>query len=222
MNDAVDLGTVKHGFEQPALDAQRLYRRLLDAMAWPGRQQDLSEAPEPPVGLHRSTAGIALTLLDFETRLWLDPALRGSATEAWLRFHCGCPLTHDPRTAAFAVVADARQMPGLDDFAVGDAHYPDRSTTLIVQLPSLSGGAAVRLTGPGIDGHIDVAPTGLPGDFWAQLAENRAEFQLGVDLLLVDEAKVLGLPRSTRWSTVDAAAPAGTKVDPAGKSSCCN
>jgi alpha-D-ribose 1-methylphosphonate 5-triphosphate synthase subunit PhnH len=198
VSEAIDLGAVRRGFERPALDAQRVYRRLLDAMSRPGRLQDLSEAPEPPVGLTRACAGIALTLLDFETRVWLDPALRGGEAEAWLRFHCNCPLVDDPRAAAFALVADAAAMPRLDAFDAGDARYPDRSTTIVVQLPSLTGGPAVELEGPGIDGRIAVRPVGLPVDFWQQVADNGSEFQLGVDLVVVDADTVMGLPRTVR------------------------
>lgn len=205
MNSAIDLGAVGRGFQQPALEAQRIYRRLLDAMARPGRIQDLSEAPEPPSGLFRSSAGVALTLFDFETRVWLDPALRGGDSEAWLRFHCGCPFTDLGSTAAFALVTDVADMPPLDAFDGGDVRYPDRSTTLVVQLPSLVGGKVVRLAGPGIDGRIDVAPAGLPEHFWEQIEANHADFQLGVDVLLVDEERVLGLPRSARRVEANAA-----------------
>lgn len=198
MSEAIDLGAVRRGFERPALEAQRIYRRLLDAMARPGRLQDLSEAPEPPAGLSRATAGIALTLLDFETRVWLDPSLRGGEAEAWLRFHCNCPFVEDPKAAAFALVVDAGAMPRLDDFDEGDARYPDRSTTIIVQIPSLRGGEPVTLEGPGIDGAAEVAPAGLPTDFWQQMADNGREFQLGVDLMVVDDEAVLGLPRTVR------------------------
>lgn len=205
MSRAIDLGAVGRGFEQPALEAQRIYRRLLDAMARPGRLQDLSEAPAPPAGLFRSSAGVALTLFDFETRVWLDPALRGGDSEAWLRFHCGCPFTEDGSTAAFALIVDAAGMPPFDAFDCGDVRYPDRSTTLVVQLPSLVDGTVIHLAGPGIDGRIEVAPAGLPENFWEQIEANHADFQLGVDLLLVDEESVLGLPRSARRVEADAA-----------------
>jgi len=198
MSEAIDLGAVRRGFQRPALEAQRIYRRLLDAMALPGRLQDLSEAPEAPTGFARAMAGIALTLLDFETPVWLDPSLRSAEAEAWLRFHCNCPFVEDPKAAAFALVIDAAVMPRFDAFNEGDARYPDRSTTIIVQVASLRDGAVVALEGPGIDGSIEVAPTGLPPAFWQQVADNGREFQLGVDLMVVDEEAVLGLPRTVR------------------------
>jgi alpha-D-ribose 1-methylphosphonate 5-triphosphate synthase subunit PhnH len=198
MNRALDLGSVRSGFEHPSLDAQRVFRRVLDAMARPGTVADLSFAPEAPEGLCRALGAIALTLLDFETPLWLDPALRGGEAETWLRFHCGCPLVEAPDEAAFALVVDATALPALDAFALGDARYPDRSTTVLVQLPSLAGGPAQRLEGPGIDGVVHVAPAGLPEDFWARVARNGARFQVGVDLMLAAEDTLLGLPRTVR------------------------
>lgn len=198
MNKAIDLDTLRRGFREPALEAQQLFRRILDAMSRPGCIQDLSTAPEPPTDLTRAAAGVALTLLDFETRLWLDPALRGGEAEAWLRFHCNCPLTTETGAAAFALIADGAAMPRLDAFAAGDARYPDRSTTLIVRVPSLHGGPAKKLAGPGIRGTVAVDPSGLPADFWTQMADNGREFQLGVDLMLVDDESILGLPRTVR------------------------
>lgn len=209
MSGAINLSAVGPGFEHPALESQRIYRRLLDAMARPGRLQDLSEAPAPPAGLLRPSAGIALTLFDFETRVWLDPALRGGDSEAWLRFHCSCPLTDEASIAAFALVVDATGMPPLDAFDCGDVRYPDRSTTLVVQLPSLVDGTVIHLGGPGIDGRTQVAPAGLPENFWEQIEANHANFQLGVDLFLVDHERVLGLPRSARRVEADAACSPG-------------
>ena len=198
MSEAIDLGSVQKGFAHPALDAQRIYRRVLDAISFPGRVQDMSESPEPPEGMSRAAAGYALTLFDFETLVWLDPALRAGPVEAWLRFHCGCPLTEDMQAAAFALIANPSTMPRLDEFNTGDARYPDRSTTLIVQVPDLVNGERVELEGPGIPDRIAVAPAGLPADFWTQVAENGSEFQLGVDVFVVDEENILGLPRTVR------------------------
>lgn len=198
MNQALDLGSVRSGFENPSLDAQRVFRRVLDVMARPGTVADLSFAPQPPEGLCRALGAVALTLLDFETPLWLDPALRGGEVETWLLFHCGCPLVAATDEAAFALVVDAGALPALDAFALGDARYPDRSTTVLVQLPALAGGPGQRLEGPGIDGSVDVAPAGLPEEFWGHVARNGARFQVGVDLMLAAEDELLGLPRTVR------------------------
>lgn len=197
-SEPIDLGAVKRGFKSPSLDAQVSFRLLMDAMSRPGQIKDLMEAPEPPRGINQATGGIALTLMDFETSVWLDPALRGGETEAWLRFHCGCPLTTDPLAARFAIVTDLASMPALDAFNQGDAKYPDQSTTIIVEVASLQGGPETLLRGPGIKGSITVSPDGTPGDFWKQMAENGMHFQFGVDLFLTEGSSVMGLPRTVR------------------------
>jgi alpha-D-ribose 1-methylphosphonate 5-triphosphate synthase subunit PhnH len=133
---ALDLAAISPAFGDPTRESQAVFRKVMDAIARPGAIQSVAFAPDAPAGLDRAAGAIALTLLDFETPVWLDPALRGGAAEDWLRFHCGCPLTTDPDAAAFAVVTDPLKAPPLAAFNPGDAKYPDRSTTLIVQLPS--------------------------------------------------------------------------------------
>lgn len=201
MNDAnqpIDLSAVKRGLQDPSLDAQVLFRSIMNAMARPGLIMDLSEAPEPPRGINRATGGIALTLLDFETRVWLDPLLRGGETEAWLRFHCGCTLVSDPISADFAIVVDVANAPSLSQFNEGDAKYPDLSTTVILQVESFGNGPETVLKGPGIRDQVCVSVTGLPEDFWQQISENGQQFQFGVDVFLTSDTSVIGLPRTVR------------------------
>lgn len=194
----LNLAEIAPGFVDPTRDSQAVFRRVMDAIARPGTIQDLSFAPPPPVGLGRAAAAVALTLFDFETLVWLDPALRGGAAADWLRFHCTCPLTDDPAQAAFAVVVDVPAAPPLAAFNPGEAKYPDRSTTLILETPSLVGGLCATLQGPGIKDRTSIAPAGLDRAFWAQVQDNHQKFQFGVDLVLAAGDLIAGLPRSTR------------------------
>jgi alpha-D-ribose 1-methylphosphonate 5-triphosphate synthase subunit PhnH len=194
----LDLTQIAPAFDDPTRESQAVFRRLMDAMARPGTIQDLALAPDAPSGLDRAAGAVALTLFDFETPAWLDPALRGGAAENWLRFHCGCPLTEDTQAAAFALITDALAAPELAAFNQGDAKYPDRSTTLVFQLPALEGGQAVTLRGPGIKGEASLALAGLPDGFWDQVQANQSRFQFGVDLIFVAGDRLTALPRSTR------------------------
>ena len=117
---------------------------------------------------------------------------------AWLRFHTASPVTTDPTRANFALVSSADALPTLEQFALGTDEYPDRSTTIALHVPSLTGGADLALRGPGINDHAHIAPQGLPDRFLEQWTQNRGEFPRGIDLLLVSGAQVLGLPRTTR------------------------
>jgi alpha-D-ribose 1-methylphosphonate 5-triphosphate synthase subunit PhnH len=191
--------TLEGGFAEPVFGAQATFRALMDALANPGKPQALAAALDAPPGLAPELAAVALTTCDQDTSLWLDPVLAESdAVMAWLRFHTAAPVTTDPGRAQFALVSSADALPALDRFALGTDEYPDRSTTIALSVPSLTGGPDLVLRGPGINDHWLAAPQGLPADFLAQWADNRVLFPRGVDLLLVSGGQVMGLPRTTR------------------------
>jgi len=186
------------GFSDPVFQSQGAFRALLAALSEPGLACDLGDAIVPPAGLEAATAVALLTLADYETPIWLPAALRDGPAGAWLRFHCGAALVDDPARAAFAVIDGAATEPRLAAFNAGDDQFPDRSTTALIQCAGFEGGEAVTLEGPGIPSRRSIAPTGLRPGFWAEVEANAALYPLGVDLLLVHGAQVLGLPRSTQ------------------------
>ena len=83
-------------------------------------------------------------------------------------------------------------------FALGTPDYPDRSTALILQVESLSGGHSIALKGPGINGVQMLSARSLPENFVRRMTDNRALFPRGVDVLLVTDNAVAAVPRSTR------------------------
>lgn len=189
------------GFVEPVLGAQRGFRALMDALANPGTIRQLDLGVSPPAPLTAELAVVALTLCDRESPFWLDSQLIDSTSvSAWIRFHTGAPVITEAAAAHFALLADAANLLPLGRFSLGTDEYPDRSTTVAVALPSLSGGVPFTLRGPGIKDEVTIAPAGLPGDFHAQWLENQAQFPRGVDLLLVAGGEVIGLPRTVRIS----------------------
>lgn len=189
-------GLLRPGLAEPALDAQRCFRRLLTAMAHPGRIQEIGVAVEPPSGLMPASAALCLTLLDPETPLWLDAAAAGDEALAYLRFHCGCPIVADSRAAAFALVAGPP--PVLERFEAADDLAPERSATVIWQVEELTAEGPLRLSGPGIETSQALGVAPLPAAFLEQWADNGALFPAGLDLVLVCGSRLAALPRTTR------------------------
>jgi alpha-D-ribose 1-methylphosphonate 5-triphosphate synthase subunit PhnH len=186
-------------FAEPVDAAQSVFRAVMDAMARPGVPQVLTPALVAPQPLSRGAGSVALTLLDYESPFWLDATLaRHGEVAEWLRFHTGAPMVRDPKEAAFAFIADATQVPEFGSFALGTAEYPDRSTTLVLQVDNLAGSAMMRLHGPGIAGERPFAISPSPADLVARLQNNHALFPRGVDLLFVTSDAVAAMPRSTR------------------------
>ena len=193
----LDLSDVGAGFRDPVADAQRCFRLILEATAHPGR---IVELPADLLASHESgmqdaAAALALTLLDFETPVWLDAACRRAT--AYLRFHCGVAVVADPKESRFAFAGDPAALPPLASFDLGNTEFPDRSTTLVVAVPALSPDSGVILRGPGLKGTARLAPDGIAPQFWRARAELAPLFPLGIDLVFVCGRRLTAVPRTT-------------------------
>ena len=187
------------GFADKVLSAQSTFRSVMDATARPGSIQRIASAAGAPPAMMRGSAAIALTLFDHDTPIWLDPKMSATPDVGkWLKFHTSAPVVPDSTTASFALVGDPQNLPALDRFAFGSTEYPDRSTTLILQVESLTDGPAVELRGPGIDGAATLRALTEPRDLFERLAINATLFPRGIDVVLVHEDCIVAIPRTTR------------------------
>jgi len=187
------------GFADKVLSAQSTFRSVMDAMARPGSVQRIVPMAGTAGPMMRGTAAIALTLFDHDTPLWLDAQMSESSDVLkWLKFHTGAPVVQDSSVAAFALISDGGALPPFERFAVGTNEYPDRSTTVIIQVESLESGRSFELRGPGIDGVTTLQASFKPFDLFEQLRFNEALFPRGIDVVLVADDAVVAIPRTTR------------------------
>jgi alpha-D-ribose 1-methylphosphonate 5-triphosphate synthase subunit PhnH len=193
------------GFVDPVGASQTVFRALMDAMARPGSVQPLPQVTAPPAPLTASASALIVMLADADTPVWLDPALtRTSTVKDWIVFHTGAPVVPHPSDAAFALVAAPQNLSALNGFSLGTQEFPDRSTTVILQVSTLSEGAQLTLEGPGIKDQASLSPAPMPQHFEAQWQANRAAFPRGIDLILAAPDCVAALPRSTRLVRMEA------------------
>jgi alpha-D-ribose 1-methylphosphonate 5-triphosphate synthase subunit PhnH len=187
------------GFADKVLSAQSTFRSVMDAMARPGSVQQVVAAVGTPGPMMLGTAAIALTLFDHDTPIWLD-ARMSETTEVtkWLKFHSGAPVIADSSICHFAVIGNAAALPDLSRFSFGTSEYPDRSTTLILQVDSLKHGNSFELRGPGIDGTATLRAMIEPRDLFQRLAINETLFPRGIDVVLVSGESIVAIPRTTR------------------------
>lgn len=177
------------GFANPPVDSAHGFRAAMNAMARPGTIQQISGAV-PPDGISLAAGALLLTLCDPETGVYLAPDVDSDDLRGWLTFHTGAPVVAAEQ-ADFALGSWAALMP-LDRFRIGTAEYPDRSATLIVEMPELDAPNA-RLQGPGIK---DSARLKLP-DLEA-FQRNAMLYPLGVDFFFTSGLQLAALPRSTK------------------------
>jgi alpha-D-ribose 1-methylphosphonate 5-triphosphate synthase subunit PhnH len=176
------------GFAVPSTQSAHAFRAILDALSRPGTIHTLQGAA-PPEPMSRAAGAVLLTLCDATTPLHLAGAHDCAALRNWITFHCAAPLVAADQ-AMFALGTWQALLP-VSRFAIGLPDYPDRATTLIVEMTSVQPtGAALR--GPGIErlAHLNLPET-------AAFQANRALFPLGFDCLFTAGQHIAGLARST-------------------------
>ncbi len=193
----LDLRHVGRGFVDPVAGAQGVFRVAMSALARPGLVQEITPPGEVPEGVSPALVALLLTLADFETPLWLAPDLGDESLRAYVRFHTGVPLVDDPALAMFAASGAEGVDALLAQLSIGEDRYPDRSATLLVDVPALTGGQGVRASGPGIRNTVTLSPAGLSTAFWEAMGENHRLYPLGVDCFLCAGHEMMGLPRSS-------------------------
>ncbi|MDO5527945.1 MAG: phosphonate C-P lyase system protein PhnH [Paracoccus sp. (in: a-proteobacteria)] len=160
------------------------FEAIMWALSRPGAPRDL-----PQSGL----AAVALSLIDGECRVFL-----GAKDEVPASIVAGTGATlGPPETADHAIMRlDEAGLADLPRLPAGSQLYPERGATIIAPA-TIGAGQRLRLSGPGIEGTRDLALGGIAPALW-DLRARICAYPLGVELLLVDEARLVALPRSTR------------------------
>ena len=188
------------GFQDLIHDSQTTFKILLDALSRPGTIKQVTAQLTPPPGLNIACAAACLTLLDLETKVWLQPGL-DKETNDWLLFHTGYCFTENIQQADFAVVWDLDNMPDLSQFKQGTPVYPENSTALLIQVETFHETSLQQkqptLTGAGVNRQITM-PIDLPDTFWQRWQQNHNSYPLGVDIYFFSDNKVVGLPRTSK------------------------
>ena len=152
--------------------------------------------PTGPGALSAAAAAYLLTLADRDTPVWLASEFDRPEVRDFLRFHAGAPIVAQRADAVFAVLASGTPQP-LEGFNLGTDAYPDRSATLIVDVPGLTGRTDAAVAWPGHRRpRRAVAVAGLADDFWQDWAANHGLFPCGVDIVFTAGTELCALPRS--------------------------
>jgi alpha-D-ribose 1-methylphosphonate 5-triphosphate synthase subunit PhnH len=189
------MDALEAGFADPVADAQTAFRALLDAMARPGRLATFVAPAKAPTGFGIAAAAVALALADIDTPVWLSPACAPAAD--WVRFHCGTKIVANVAASRFAF-ATAADCPTLAELDAGSNEYPNRSSTLVLEVPHLAAPGPLVLRGPGIESTHTAEIAGLPPEFWSKRAMLHEIFPRGIDIVFVAGAAAIALPRTTR------------------------
>lgn len=162
---------------------QEAFEALMWALARPGEVRTL---PEP--GL----AAAAASLLDAEVSFFAsDGSLDQRLAETGAR-RAGA----DRAAYLFLDRLDSAAIDTVRRARTGSLAYPDEGAT-VFSGAKLGNGERLALSGPGVPGRLDILVGGVHPGFWAR-REAACRYPLGWDVFLLDGARVVGLPRSTR------------------------
>ena len=180
---APSLDTLRPSAPRPDGEERRdnaVFEALLWALARPG---EVREMPEPgPVPLARA-------LLDRECRVHA-PRLGGLLAEIG-----AIPMPPEAADHAFLDLSDAAGVGTFSRLPAGDPLHPERGATAVATA-RIGEGVRLRLKGPGIEGAREVRLGGLHPGLW-QARTRLCLYPMGIELILVDGARLLALPRST-------------------------
>ena len=188
----------QRGFDSPVDDSQQVFRGVLEALSRPGSLQQLVVPVEFPGEVSGATAAVLLALTDYSTPIWFDDRFVARGLPEYLKFHTGAPVAELRSAAVFGVVDPTADGSALDGFALGTAEYPDRSATLILEVPDFGTGQPAVLEGPGIDGTTRFAAPVLSPVIWTALQANSCLFPLGLDIIFTAGDQIAAIPRSTK------------------------
>lgn len=105
-----------------------------------------------------------------------------------------------PDSATYHFYTGVLNLNAIAQAYVGEVHAPDSSATLVIACDFHLGEAPTQLwTGAGIKGvyHLALA---LPDEFWAVREQSR--YPLGWNVFFTDGRRVIGLPRTTRVTSI--------------------
>ncbi|QQS13816.1 MAG: phosphonate C-P lyase system protein PhnH [Rhodospirillales bacterium] len=187
---------VPPGFADPVLDSQAAFRSIMDASARPGTIVDAGSNLPAFDGIDPAALCFLMALCDHETSLWLGSDRDHAAVFRYLKFHTGAGAARRPADAHFALITEPGHLPPLVTFATGDPEFPERSATILIQVPDLTSGLPLRIAAPGIRDKITINVAGLDLRFWSAFAANRGLYPCGVDVILTARERLMALPRS--------------------------
>ena len=193
-----ETNALKPGFQNPVLDATDCFRNIMEAMAKPALKQPLLINLEAPATLHSGSAQILLTLLDYDSKLYLCPELDHADLRDWVLFHTGCPLTDNPQEADFALMLPESDPNQYQRFQNGTAEYPDRSTTIVLQVTGLTDGKGMICSGPGFQSARTFGFDEANDALWKAIADSRLVYPRGLDWIFAAPDSLATLPRSTK------------------------
>lgn len=180
-----------HSFNE-VFDGQKVFRKVLEAMANPGRKVSISEQAQKMYGDDSAFLALAMTLLDNEVSFCVCNNKNLAENISLITLSSEAPLEE----ADFVFVNEEKQLEEVfEKVKCGTLADPHRSATIIIKVEN-SCDKAWNLYGAGIDGTLTLkVPDGADQAMELRKQQNY-EYPQGIDMIFVTgSGDVLCIPR---------------------------
>lgn len=182
---------------------QQAFRKVLEALSFPGEVNFIEECPYDMSPLISQTGLVCMTLLDSEVTFHV--AENNNEITKTIHAYTGSH-TIDAGNADFIILpfssTTEEMLKRLNQAKIGDLVRPHKSATIVIEVESLQSGFNYDLKGPGIK-EANLLNCTVHPEIIKQRNEINREYPLGIDLILIDrQGNVVGLPRTTQITEV--------------------
>ncbi|SFG71335.1 phosphonate C-P lyase system protein PhnH [Sporolactobacillus nakayamae] len=191
-------------------DTRKLYRRLLDSMARPGKINDIADllrgVPET-CPCSPGTYALAQTLLDQQVSFYYySQELNADDAERAIEWTTGSRHTASD-AADYWFIDTSPEIDEIDSIMqsvrIGTLTEPEKSATIALHVRKLSGADDLTLPmilrGPGINGWHLLSAEGMNIEWLRLRSERNRDYPTGCDFVLFDDdGQIAALPRTTR------------------------
>lgn len=195
MNSAPARHLWRHGFEDPAYGSPQTFRAIFRAMEHPGQLVTVRQNPVAPQEFNSATSAACLTLLDCETPVWTDIDWESPAI-SWLLFGCNSNIVTEPCMADFVLITEPASMPDLNYFRIARCEYPEKATTMIVQVEDILPSSECDPSNIPLGKSPRLEIKGIPDSFWYQWRQLSRHYPCGIDVFFTCEDVLTALPNT--------------------------
>ncbi len=184
----------------PVFDCQQIFKALMNALARPGKIFSIAENIKKIEDKNAPLVAAGLTLLDNWKKFFASGA--PDLEKILQQMTYGVPASVEEADYIF-LPEGTFDLPLcqsiLSQAKTGTLPEPHKSSAIFIVVDSLEGGEKRELTGPGIDGSIQIS---LPQKALMWVEERQRmnfEFPCGLELyFMTPQGGVMGIPRKTR------------------------
>ncbi len=186
-------------------DSQKIFRKILDSMARPGKINNLVEVRiTPPLQLNTSSALIGFALLNPDVSFY--SVNNQDEVNEYLKVNTSSTPALSINDADFVFIHGNAMDEIIGSIKKGELEYPEDNATLIIDVEKIETlptdqSCQLILRGPGVKSEEIIYIKGIANEILAEIKNANNEYPLGIDVILSDkEGNIICIPRTNNFS----------------------